>query len=93
MPHPTTAAPLAPSETPWSKSQQRFLAVLQQEEDRTKSVTEICRLAGYSSRAPWYQALEDERFTTVVQALGVATKRHHLASHLEVELATNIEEE
>jgi integrase len=150
-----TAVLLAMSEPSWSKPQQRLLVVLEQEEHRTKSVTEICRLAGYSSKAAWYRALKDERFAAVVQtfgirvsrhydmteakqqllevlrqsenrnksgaqicrlvgytarapwqeaikdeqfvaaveSLGVTIRRHHLASHLEVELATNIEEE
>ncbi len=76
MHHPKTAALLATSEAIWSKPQQRLLVVLQQEEHRTKSLTEICQLAGYSSAA-WYRAVEDERFAAVVQALGVKGKRYY----------------
>src|SRR5258708_8954401 len=76
MHNPTTTASLATSETTWSKSQQRLLVVLQQEEHRTKPVTEVCQLAGCSSAA-WYWALEDERFAAVVQALGIKGKRYY----------------
>ena len=76
MHNPKAAAPLVMSKPAWSKSQQQLLVVLQQEQHRTKSVTEICQLAGYSS-ATWYRALEDERFATVVQALGIQGKRYY----------------
>jgi integrase len=77
----------------WSGPQQRLLEILQQEENRQKPVVEICRLAGYKTTTCWRKALQEERFVVAVEALGVATKRHHLTSHLEVQPATNIEEE
>src|SRR5258708_3882065 len=76
-----------------SKPQQRLLAVLQNPENRKKSGAQICQLAGYKAPCPWQRAIKDERFVAAVEALGVTIKRHHLAPHLEVEPATNIEEE
>jgi integrase len=76
-----------------SRTQQRLLEVLQQSENRNKSGLQICRLAGYKDHSPWQRAIQDERFVAAVESLGVTIKRHHLASHLEVQLTTNIEEE
>ena len=80
---------------PWSKSQQRLLEVLLREENRKKSPLEICRLAGYKSRTPWEEALKDEQFIAEVEDLGVILRRYNRnrETHLEVRLATNIEEE
>jgi integrase len=75
------------------RSQQRLLEVVQQEENRQKSVTEICQLAGYQKATNWHKAIKDERFVAELKGLGVPTKRHHLPSHLDVKPATNIEEE
>lgn len=76
-----------------AEAKQRLLAVLQHEENRQKTLVEICRLAGYKTATCWLKALRDEQFVAEVEALGVATRRHRLASHLEVEPATDIEEE
>jgi integrase len=76
-----------------SKGQQRLLAVLQVEENRSKSVEEICKLAGYASRTPWTHAMKDERFVGMVEALRVPPRQHPRETHLEVRLATNLEEE
>ncbi len=38
-------------------------------------------------------AIKDELFVAKVEALGVSVKRRHRPSHLEVQPATNIEEE
>jgi integrase len=76
--HNTKTAPLfAIPEPSWSKAQQRFLAVLSCEEHRTKTVTEICRLAGYATKYEWYQALKDERFAAVVHTFGIKGKRSY----------------
>ncbi len=64
------------AEGPWTLPQQRLLAVLQQQEHRDTSVSEICRLAGFSSRIPWYRALEDEHFAAVVQTIGITITRN-----------------
>ena len=76
-----------------SKSHQRLLDVLQNEENRNKPVVEICRLAGYTSTTPWRRAIRNEQFMAAVEPLGVFTRRHKRDAHLEVTLATNIEEE
>ena len=73
--------------------QQRLLEVVQHPENHNKSGAEICRLAGYKDHGIWQRAIKDERFVTELEALGVTIRRHHLPSHLEVEPATNIEEE
>jgi integrase len=65
------------AEGTWTPPQQRLLAVLQLQEHRDTSITELCRLAGFSSRIPWYQALEDESFAAVVQTFGIKITRHY----------------
>ena len=62
---------------PWTLPQQRFLEVLQHRERQDTSITELCRLAGFPSRMPWYQALEDEHFAAVVQTFGIKMAREH----------------
>ncbi len=80
--HNTKIAPLfAISETPWPKLQQRFLAVLSCEEHRTKTVKEICRLAGFATTEAWYRALQDERFAALVHTFGI-TKRKRSSGKL-----------
>jgi hypothetical protein len=54
---------------------------------------EICHLAGFASKVAWMNAIKDELFVAKVEALGVSIRKPHLASHLEVEPATHIEEE
>jgi hypothetical protein len=74
--HNTKTAPLlAIPEPDWSKAQQRFLAVLECEEHRTKTITEICSLAGYTTKSAWYLALKDERFAAVVHTFGIKRRR------------------
>jgi hypothetical protein len=74
-------------------AQQQLLAVLQQPENRKKPIKEICQLAGFASKVAWMNAIKDELFVAKVEALGLSIRKPHLASHLEVEPATNIEEE
>ena len=74
-------------------AQQQLLAVLQDPANRKKPVREICQLAGFASKVPWRNALKDEVFVAKVEALGLPIRPAHLLSHLEVEPATNIEEE
>jgi site-specific recombinase XerD len=75
--------------------QQRLLEVVQRPENRNESGAEICRLAGYKTHGPWRKAIEDERFVAKLEALGVNIKRyhHHLAPHIAVMPAINIEDE
>jgi hypothetical protein len=74
-------------------AQQQRLSVLQQPENREKSIREICQLAGFASKVPWMNAIKDELFVAKVEALGISIRKPHLASHLEVEPAAKIEEE
>lgn len=64
------------NEEKWTRPQQCLLKVLQCKDHQDTSVTEICQLAGYSSKAPWYRALGDERFATAVQTLGIKITRN-----------------
>jgi len=73
--------------------QQRLLEVVQHPENRNKSGAQICKLAGYKDPCPWQKAIKDQRFVAELESLGVIIRKHHLPSHLEVEPATNIEEE
>jgi hypothetical protein len=61
----------------WSKTQQRLLDVLECEENRQKSLREICRLAGYHPPV-WYQAIQDANFILAIEALGVRVRRNKL---------------
>jgi integrase len=72
---------------------QRLLEVVQHPENRDKSGSEICRLAGYKNHHPWQKAIKDERFVATLKALDVTIRRHHLPAHLDVEPVANIEEE
>ncbi len=83
----------APGESLWSEAQRRFLELLQQPENRTKSGVQLCRLAGYKSHTSWRYSISDEHFVAALDALGVTIRRRHLPSHLEVEQAHNVEEE
>jgi len=74
-------------------AKQQLLAVLQHPENRKQPVAKICQLAGFGSKTPWVNAIKDELFVAAIEALGVSIKQRHRASHLEVEPATNIEEE
>src|SRR5712692_8558642 len=74
-------------------AQQQLLAVLQHPENREKPIKEICQLAGFASKVPWRNAIKDELFVAKVEALGISIRPPHLVPHLEVELATNIEED
>ncbi len=77
----------------WTKTQQRFLEVLEHEEHRCKTVAEICRLAGFKYDWYWYLALKDERFVAKMEELGVPVRRgrQHAPPHTEVTLALDIE--
>ncbi len=81
--HNAKIAPLlATSEPSWSTLQRRFLAVLECEENRTKTIMEICQLAGYASKNAWHRALKDERFAAVVHTFDIKRNRKRSASRL-----------
>ncbi len=59
----------------WSDAQQRFLNLLQSEENRQLTRLELCRKAGFTNHGPWYRAIEDVRFRRALQELGVEVMR------------------
>ena len=78
----------------WSRPKRRLLEVLQNPENRNKSALQICRLAGYKDNVAWNRAIKDEHFVAELEALGISLRRRAVrASHLEVALTDNIEEE
>lgn len=60
---------------PRSQAPQRLLELLQVEENRQLSITELCQKAGYASKRPWYRAIEHPQFRAEVEALGVEINR------------------
>jgi integrase len=80
--HNTTVPLPVASDPGWSKTQRRLLTVLEQEGHRTKTIKEICQLAGYASESAWKYALRDERFAAVVHTLDIKRNRKRSASRL-----------
>ena len=71
----------------WTRSQQKFLQVLQAEENRQKTPYEICNAAGYATVKTWYDAMKDPAFAATVGNLGlkvqhrvISLKKMHLAA-------------
>jgi integrase len=93
--NPSNILPLTPSvrtcEQVWTSWQQRLLATLELEENRTLPVKTVCQKAGVSIDV-WYGAIKNPRFVEIVEALGVRVKRLG-ESHLDVHLALHPEEE
>ena len=84
--------PINNIDTTWmNKSQKRFFEVLKINENKNKKYNEICTLAGFKSTGPWYKAIKDERFTTLLETIGVKVKLYneHYPSHNEVEYIKN----
>jgi hypothetical protein len=75
------------------KRERRFAEVLAAPENRTKSVPEICRLAGFKARGTWNKAMKDERFAAWVEELTGHTPRFNYLPHIDVTLAKDPEEE
>jgi len=78
----------------WTPSQQKFLDVLQHEENRKKSPAEICQKAKCHI-CTWYRAAHDEQFAAFVQTWGIQITHHqpNRERHINVTLATDMEEE
>ena len=76
----------------WTKTQQKFWDILQEEKNRDLPIEEICRMAGYRSFSPWYQALQDETFRACVEALGIVTRRY-ITNEILIPLSPNADEE
>lgn len=58
-----------------TKAQWRFWIFLQGEENRSLSVVELCRRAGYTGTKQWFTALKDECFRAEIERLGVRVPR------------------
>lgn len=87
--------PIDNIDTSWmTKSQEKFFEVLKNEENKDKKYNEICELAGYKSFVPWYIAIKDERFTNLLESIGVNVrlKNKNYPSHNEVEYIKNPKE-
>ncbi|HEU5378587.1 MAG TPA: tyrosine-type recombinase/integrase [Ktedonobacteraceae bacterium] len=67
MPGETSPLREKKTEPTWTVAQQRFLAILMQEEHRHKTARAIWKLAGYRSKTPWYDALQDPQFVAFVE--------------------------
>ena len=76
-----------------AQAQKQFLELLQLEENRQRSLLDIWKETG-CSRDMWYKVLNDEQFIADIKAQGRQIKRRSLHKrHIEVKLATSIEEE
>ena len=49
--------------------------LLQNEENRSLTVVELCRRAGYATTRQWFKALKDDRFRVEIESLGIRTPR------------------
>jgi hypothetical protein len=58
-----------------TKAQWRFWIFLQDEENRSLSIVELCRRAGYAGTKQWFTALNDEGFRAEIERLGVRAPR------------------
>ena len=58
-----------------TKAQWRFWIFLQDEENRSLSVVELCRRLGYTGTKQWFTALKDEAFRAEMVKLGVRVPR------------------
>src|SRR6266568_4576417 len=61
----------------FTETQERLWKILEQNSNQALSIRKICKLAGYRTVTPWYDAIQDESFRAMVQALGVVIQRQH----------------
>src|SRR6266508_2909835 len=61
-----------------TKAQWRFWLLLQDEQNRSLSVVELCRRAGYAGTKQWFTSLKDEGFRAQLESLGVPTRRREV---------------
>lgn len=62
-------------EPQWNQTQQRFLNLLQDAENRQLTVADLCQKAGFANYGYWYRALESPQFRAALAALGMAVSR------------------
>lgn len=72
-------------------AQEKFWTLLQDEQNRTLPVLQLCQRAGYKTTAAWYTAVRDEPFRALVESLGIIVYREHHESspHGIIPLATD----
>lgn len=59
-------------DTTWMTSAQRNIySVLKDKNNRTKTIKDITRLAGYKSKNSWYLAIENESFRCIIKGFGI----------------------
>jgi integrase len=79
-----------------TSAQEKFWKILQEEGNCNLHPQELCRLAGYHTLSPWYDALKDDEFRAQVEALGVRIYRHASpakCTEVLIPLAENTDEE
>lgn len=84
--------PVEKIDTSWmSKSQQKLFDIVKIEENRTKKITEITRLAGYKYVQIWHTAIKDIRFKNLMIDMGVAinNRKTNLKKNSEIEYIKN----
>ena len=63
-----------------SRAQWLFRGLLEDENNRSLSIAELCRRAGYNgSTKPWFRALNDEGFRAHLKSIGVPVRRRNVA--------------
>lgn len=87
--------PIDNIDTSWmTKSQKKFFGILKNEENKDKKYNEICELARYKTIGTWYKSIKDERFTNLLESIGVKFRliNDNYPSHNEVEYIKNPKE-
>ena len=71
----TIPFPIDNIDTSWmTKSQKKIFDVVKNEDNRDKKYDEICKLTGFKSYNPWYNAIKDEKFADLLENLGVKVR-------------------
>ena len=71
-------------ETKWmSRCQKKIYEVLQDENNRAKSMDDICKLAGYKSSSVWNLALSSEKYRYILTLIGIDISRWKLHNKLD----------
>ncbi|MEB9431017.1 tyrosine-type recombinase/integrase [Bacillus thuringiensis] len=82
--------PVEVIDTSWmTKAQKNFFEVLQKPGNRDKKYDELSTLAGYKTPVTWYKATRDERFTELLESMGVQVRyyeedypAHHVVEYI-----------
>jgi integrase len=81
-------------------AQRKFWTLLQDEQNRALPPLQLAQRAGYQTATPWYAALKDEAFRTMIESLGMTAYREYhepemrgvvpLAEHPDAEWAKDV---